>query len=148
MKRPKIDIEFTSPKHGWLRIMVKYLDQSFLIEASQNFDPFDDFFRWLEDLVAGNLPSKWQIVEEGPFMEFEVSSLELGKARFTMKGTTRELDFHDLEVYTFIDEMVNPVELARSFYTSFREFIDQGFDSYHWNSNLDRLQWRRIQELR
>ena len=142
-------LRFDPPRSGWLGLTVSFAGQKILVNTSSAFDPYPDFLKWLENLVTGALPCTWRINEAGSYMLFTVYPAEAGKGRLVLSGT-RERDgtpddIHDIA--EFIDTLVEPQELARSFFQAFRRYLKKGFVSTGWSSYLRQMDFSRLDAL-
>lgn len=73
----KVTISFGHPIHGWILMSVTctaYL-QGVIINLSDVFNPFPEMIRWLDDIVSGNLPSEFEIEEEGQGKRFRATPI-------------------------------------------------------------------------
>lgn len=147
MKKHKLSLQFEPPKAGFIRITVFSHAEPYSFEASSIFNPFEGFLDWLESLAKKQLPCTWRINEEGPQTEFEVLRDELGQAHLLVRGTLRDDCENYDEMLTFVDAIVNPEELARIFYHSFRDYVDTEFTSSGWGENDKTILWRRVRGL-
>lgn len=151
MKSELIKVQFHPPKSGWIDMVVSWKGRDFPVYTSNVFDPYPSFLDWLECLAKGNLPCTWYIYEEGSFMEFSVHVDESGHTRLKMVGDRIGEELLDEGVtHTFIDERVDAKEIARAFYTGFREMMSKVSDESareKWGANLRGLPWERVESL-
>lgn len=145
--KSKTMIYFVALKAGWIRFMVRHGRTEFMIFASCYFDPFCNLLDWLEPLAEDRLPCTWKINEELGQVSFEVFRDGSGVARLLVRGPAREDPENVRDVVTLIEDTVEPQMLARCFYKSFLEFVDEGYDTSQWGQTFEHTKWRRIKSL-
>jgi hypothetical protein len=82
-------------------------------------------------------------------MEFSLQPADADQGRLVLRGT-RERDGapQDVQdVVVFIDTLVDPQALARSFYRTYRSFLKKGFVSSQWSQDLRLLKYRALDAL-
>ncbi len=60
-----LDVHFTCPEAGWVRLLIKPLHASHGIACSYVFDPFPGLIEWLDHIAGGAKAATWAIDEEG-----------------------------------------------------------------------------------
>ena len=142
-------LRFERPRSGWLGITVSFGSQKIPINTSSVFDPYPDFLKWLEKLAANELPCTWRITEEDSFILFTVHPAEGGKARLVLRGTRERDGAPDnvQDIAEFIDTLVDPQELACSFYQAFRRYLKNRFISAEWSCDLRQMDFSRLDAL-
>ncbi|QZP09141.1 hypothetical protein [Caenibius sp. WL] len=77
----ELDVKFTCPNAGWVRLMIKPLHKTRGIDCSYVFDPFPEMIEWLEQIASGARTATWEIDEEGQtsHLQFYAAPQTFGK---------------------------------------------------------------------
>ncbi|VTR63907.1 hypothetical protein DESC_110001 [Desulfosarcina cetonica] len=73
-KRP-LQISFYDDGYGWILLRLNLPEKIIKISISSAFDPLPDLFNWIEDICVGDLPSEFEIDQEGKIIRVEAMIL-------------------------------------------------------------------------
>ena len=115
---------------GWILIYMKAGEVQQEIWASYCFPPFEKLVRFLEDIMSENLPSYFDVDQEGSFKYFGALPHENRDLfHFTLYDScTREPCAH-----VPIDGIFEKKQFITEFIEKFEEFLSRGYDDILWD---------------
>lgn len=133
----RLQIRFDPPDSGWIRLQAQPLTADWHIAATHLDDPFPAMMDWLETILDGAASARWAIEEEGSVAQFvflaSAGWLTRPKPQLVFMSSNDRGD-----VFRLASTPVTPLELVRTFYQSFREYVEgPGYVADEW-ALLDR----------
>ena len=129
----KVTFCFSYPANGWIQLAVTcdpYL-QGVFVFCTYIADPFPGFKRWLEAIVADQLPAECAVDEEGKGKTFRARPVNNQEFIFEiLEYLWGKPDHKDRPVYLYVQ--VNKTQFLSEFMKRWDDFIENYYDPVHW----------------
>ncbi len=147
----KVTFSFGYPRHGWLQLAITCSAhvQGLIIELSGLFDPFKSFIHWLDQIVAGDLPARFHINEEGPGKVLRALPVDEDEFLFQIAEWGWQESW-GIEEPLFMYVQVSKKQFLSEFLKQWDDFMLHKYDPAHWDdigNDLTRLDVSRIRRF-
>lgn len=138
-----LEVDFTLPQSGWVRVRVKPLHELYAISCSYIWDPFKRMIEWLEQIAGGCAAAAWHINQEGSCSRLQF----YGGA--TSAGDCSDYLLHLRSNEDGIDRIravkVERFQMVESFYRGFRLMADDpAYSPREWDIHP---QYRWVEDM-
>jgi hypothetical protein len=149
----KVTLSFSYPSAGWIQFAVLCTAhvQSVVVDFSNVFDPFPQLVNWLTVIANGDLPTEFEVDEEGVWKIFRAVPVNQDEFVFEILDAYWNKEISE-EQPIYLYARLSKKQFLSEFLKRWDDFLENQYDPAQWEneeeaSQLRKLDFSRIREF-